>query len=193
MSENNVNGEIIPETTTPVADTSAKIEIPKEAVTSSAPVAVPVTPVPNSTPVVDTSVDKKAKAAQEKAAKKAAKEEAAKNKKIEKKAKKAADLQAKIEQCPKDYRPVGTGTYFWTGFLCLLPIIGLIITIIMSIIPRNKNLKNFVRAILIADVIGIIAFLIMAIIAVAVGGNEVADLIWPFAQFAEDMAAAMGI
>lgn len=222
MAENNVNGEIIPEASAPVTeavapvvetsapavepvvkpaepvvDTSAKIEIPKEAVTAPAAVAVPVAPVVAApAPVVDPKAAK-AKSADEKAAKKAKekaeKAEAKKNKNIEKDAKKAAEIRAKIEQCPKEYKPVSTGKYFWTGVLCYLPIVGLIITIILSIIPRNKNLKNFVRAILIADAICIIVSLIFAIIAVAVGGNKVTDLIWPFTQFVEDMANAMGI
>jgi len=194
MSENNVNGEIIPEVKTPEVDTSAKIEVPVEAVTAPAAVAVPVTPV--DTKVSDSKALDKSKKADEKASKKAAdkaaKEEAKKNKNIEKKAKKAAEYQAKIEQCPKDYKPVSTGKYFWTGFLCNIPVLGLIITIIMSIAPRNKNLKNFARSILVADIIAIILFLIASIVAVAVGGNKVTDLIWPFAQFAEDMASAMG-
>ncbi|MCQ2516865.1 MAG: hypothetical protein MJ094_08395 [Saccharofermentans sp.] len=194
MAENNVNGEIVPEVKAPV-DTSAKIEIPKDAVTAPASVAVPVAPV--EAPVVDPKASAAAKKADDKAAKKAAdkaaKAEAKQNKKSEKKVKKTAEALAKIDQCPKEYKPVSTGTYFWTGFLCLLPAIGIIITIIMSIVPRNKNIKNFVRAILIADAICIILFLIMSIITVAFGGNQVADLIWPFAQFVEDMASALGL
>ena len=197
MAENNVNGEIVPEVKAPEVDTSAKIEIPKEAVTAPAAVAVPVAPVESPAPTADPKAAAAAKKAEDKATKKAAdkaaKAEAKQNKKSEKKVKKTAEALAKIDQCPKEYKPVSTGTYFWTGFLCLLPVIGLIITIIMSIIPRNKNIKNFVRAILIADAICIILFLIMAIVAVTVGGNQVADLMWPFAQFAEDMASALGI
>lgn len=191
MAENN-NGEAIPEVK-PV-DTSAKIEIPVEAVTAPTTVAVPVTPVENNVaPKVDAKAAAKEQKATEKAEKKAKKDEAKQAKKNEKKAQKAAALQAKIDQCPKEYKPVSTGAYFWTGVLCYLPVIGLILTIIMAIAPRNKNLKNFVRAILIADVIAIIVSLIFAIIAVVVGGNEFGDLFWPFAQFVEDMATALGL
>jgi len=132
-------------------------------------------------------------AADAKAEKKAAKEEEKKQKKIEKKAKKAAELQSKIEQCPKDYKPVSTGKYFWIGFLCYLPVIGIIFTILFSIIPRNKNIKHFARAILAAFVIILILVLIGLIALQLTAGDEAYEFLWPLEKFIEDMASAFGI
>ncbi|MBR1797290.1 MAG: hypothetical protein IJ757_04675 [Clostridiales bacterium] len=146
-------------------------------------------------PLVDKAASDKIaaeKAAAEKATKKAQKEEAKKKAKIEKKAKKAAEYQTKVEQCPKDYRPVSTGVFFWTGILCMLPVIGLVFTLLFSLIPRNKNFKNFARAILAGYVILIIVFLIFAIIATFVMGQSISDFIWPFEKFFSDMATALG-
>ncbi len=50
-------------------------------------------------------------------------------------------------------------------FLYSLPIIGFLVCLIMSFAPKNKNLKNFARAILIWVLIGLI---ITALIAGAV-------------------------
>ena len=74
MAENNVNGEIVPEVKAPEVDTSAKIEIPKEAVTAPAAVAVPVAPVESPAPAADPKGAAAAKKAEDKAAKKAAKD-----------------------------------------------------------------------------------------------------------------------
>ena len=152
-------------------------------------------PVVVAAPVVDSAaaanIEAQKKAA-EKAARKAEKEEARKQAKIEKKAKKAAEFQAKIEQCPKDYRPVTIGVFFWCGLLCVLPVIGVIFTILFALIPRNKNFKNFARALLAWYVIGLIVFLIFACITTFVMGQSIADYIWPFEKFFSDMASALG-
>ena len=152
-------------------------------------------PVVVAAPVVDSAaaanIEAQKKAA-EKAARKAEKEEARKQAKIEKKAKKAAEFQAKIEQCPKDYRPVTIGVFFWCGLLCVLPVIGVIFTILFSLIPRNKNFKNFARALLAWYVIALIVFLIFAIITTFVMGQSITDFIWPFEQFFDQMARALG-
>ena len=158
-------------------------ETPKEA-----PVVV-AAPVVDSAAAANIEAQKKAA---EKAARKAEKEEARKQAKIEKKAKKAAEFQAKIEQCPKDYRPVTIGVFFWCGLLCVLPVIGVVFTILFSLIPRNKNFKNFARALLAWYVIALIVFLIFAVIATFVMGQSITDFIWPFEKFFSDMASALG-
>ena len=162
-------------------------------------VVVPEEPVKTQAVASAAVVDKAAadkiaaeKAAAVKAAKKAQKEEAKKQAKIEKKAKKAAEFQAKIEQCPKDYRPVTTGRFFWCGLLCALPVLGVIFTIIFALIPRNKNFKNFARALMAWYVIGLIVFLIFAIITTFVMGQSITDFIWPFEKFFSDMGSALG-
>ena len=143
-------------------------------------------------PVVDKTAKDRIAAAQ-KAAKKEEREQARKQAKIDKKAKKAAEYQSKIEQCPKDYRPVSTGVFFWCGLLCVLPVIGLLFTLIFSLFPINKNFKNFARAILAWYVIAIIVFLIFAIVVTLVMGQSIADYIWPFEQFFDQIGQALGI
>ena len=124
---------------------------------------------------------KAAKKAEEQAAKEAAKKQAAAEKeaekakaakekaeaKLEKKRQKRAAQQALIDACPPQYRPVSTSKYFWLAFLSVLPCIGFIVTIILAIAGRNRNVKNFEKAILAYYIIGIVIALI-AIIVVGV-------------------------
>ena len=77
---------------------------------------------------------------------------------------KRARLQALIDQCPNEYKPVSVSKFFWYGVLCNLPWVGIIFTILFSIFPINKNVKNFARSILILYAIGIIVSLIGMII-----------------------------
>lgn len=124
------------------------------------------------------TAEKAAKKAEEQAAKEAAKKQVALDKeaekariasekanaKIEKKNKKRLAQQALIDACPPQYRPVSTSMYFWLGFLSFLPGIGFIVTVILSICGRNKNVKNFERAILAYYIIALIICLILLII-----------------------------
>lgn len=168
-----------------------KTEPAKEEVKAAAAPATVATAAA-AAPIVDKTAADRIKA-EEKAAKKAQKEQAKKQAKIEKKAKKAAAFQEKVEQCPKDYRPVTVGVFFWCGLLCLLPGIGLIFTLLFSLIPTNKNFKNFARAIFAWYVINLIVLLIFAVIVTFVLGQSIADYIWPFEQFFSDLASAFGI
>ena len=77
---------------------------------------------------------------------------------------KRARLQALIDQCPKEYKPVETSTFFWCGVLCYLPLIGVIFTILFSIFPVNKNIKNYARAVLIGYCILLIVSMILALV-----------------------------
>ncbi len=121
---------------------------------------------------------KAAKKAEEQAAKEAAKKQAAAEKeaekakiakekaeaKLEKKRQKKAAQQALIDACPPQYRPVSTSKYFWLAFLSALPVLGFIITLILAIIGRNRNIKNFEKAILAYYIIALILCLIAVII-----------------------------
>ncbi len=102
----------------------------------------------------------KAQAAADKEAEKAriAKEKA--DAKLEKKRQKREAQQALIDACPPQYRPVSTSMYFWLTFLSAIPVIGFIITIFLSIAGRNRNVKNFEKAIFAYYLIGIIVCLI---------------------------------
>ena len=121
---------------------------------------------------------KAAKKAEEQAAKEAAKKQAqaekeaekariAKEKadaKLEKKKQKKAAEQALVDACPPQYRPVSTSKYFWLAFLSCVPVIGFIATFILSIAGRNRNVKNFERAILAYYIIAIVIALIGLIV-----------------------------
>lgn len=125
--------------------------------------------------------EKKAAEAAQKAAKKAAA-------KAEKDAKKAAakaekrrikreKQQAIIDACPPEYKAMSTAKYFWFGVLCYLPAIGFFITILMSLIPRNRNLKHFARAILINYIIIAVVFAVLVLISYFAVGEGPRDLI----------------
>ena len=121
---------------------------------------------------------KEAKKAEEQAAKDAAKKQAALEKeqekakaakekaeaKLEKKRQKRAAQQALIDACPPQYRPVSTSKYFWLAFLSFIPVIGVIATLILCVAGRNRNVKNFEKAILAYYIIGIVIGLIAIIV-----------------------------
>ena len=177
--------------TEPVKEEAVK-EAPAEEKFVSAPAEPKASaPAAAAAPVVDKAAADRI-AAEQKAIKKAEKEEAKKQAKIDKKAKQAAEFQAKIEQCPKDYRPVTTGVFFWCGLLCVLPVIGIVFTILFALIPRNKNFKNFARALLAWYLIFFIVMLVFALVITLVMGQSIADYIWPFEKFFSDIASAFG-
>ncbi|MBR5944076.1 MAG: hypothetical protein IKZ94_03925 [Lachnospiraceae bacterium] len=121
---------------------------------------------------------KAAKKAEEQAAKDAAKKQAALEKeqekakaakekaeaKLEKKRQKRAAQQALIDACPPQYRPVSTSKYFWLAFLSVIPCIGFFVTLLLAIAGRNRNVKNFEKAILAYYIIGFVLCLIAIIV-----------------------------
>ena len=138
------------------------------------------------------SAAKAAKKAEEQAAKEAAKKQAAADKeaekakaakekadaKLEKKRQKRAAQQALIDACPPQYRPVSTSKYFWLAFLSCIPFVGFILTIFLSIAGRNRNVKNFEKAILAYYIIAIvIALIAMIVIGVALPAANRAEVI----------------
>lgn len=191
MSENDKSKALLDEIKEAPAPEQIKAATP---VAAPEPVKEEFVTVPantNPAPVVDKTAADRIKA-EEKAARKAEKEQARKQAKIEKKAKQAAAFQAKVEQCPRDYRPVGTGLFFWSMLLCSIPVLGILFTLIFSLIPINKNFKHFARAILAWYVIGLIIFLVFAIIVTFGMGQSISDFIWPFEQFFSQIARAFG-
>lgn len=110
-----------------------------------------------------------------------------------KKAKKKAELEARINACPKEYKPISTAKYFWLFFFSVIPVIGILFSIIMSIVPYNKNVKSFERGILLHHAMWIILILIAAlIIFIALGGDAVVDIIKAFGRFFEQIASSFG-
>ena len=96
----------------------------------------------------------KAKAKAEKDAKKAAA-------KAEKRRIKLEKQQAIIDACPPEY----------------LPLLGFFITILVSLIPRNRNLKHFARAILINYIIIAVLFAVLILVSYFAVGEGPRDLI----------------
>jgi len=121
---------------------------------------------------------KAAKKAEEQAAKDAAKKAAAAEKeaekaklaqekadaRLEKKGQKRAAQQALIDACPPQYRPVSTSKYFWLAFLSAIPFIGFVATLILAVAGRNRNVKNFEKAILAYYIIALVLCLIAIIV-----------------------------
>lgn len=61
---------------------------------------------------------------------------------------------------------VSTGAYFGLMFLFAIPLIGLIACIIMAFAPKNPNIKNYARAMLIWTIIGLVLTgILIAVIA----------------------------
>ena len=77
-------------------------------------------------------------------------------------------LKALKAQCPAQYKPVGTSTFFWLGILCNLPVIGILFILILSVAPKNRNIKSFARAKIAYLLIIFIACLIITLVAGAV-------------------------
>ncbi|MBO4873366.1 MAG: zinc ribbon domain-containing protein [Lachnospiraceae bacterium] len=71
---------------------------------------------------------------------------------------------------------VKTGTYFWLMLLFAIPVLGLIVMIIMACAARNKNLKHWVRALLIWILVGLIASLIAGLVLYIIGKNAGIEL-----------------
>ncbi len=191
MSDNDKSKALVDEIKEAPAPEQIKASAPVVVSEPSKEEFVTVPASANPAPVVDKTAADRIKA-EEKAARKAEKEQARKQAKIDKKAQQAAAFQAKVEQCPRDFRPVGTGLFFWSMLLCSIPVLGLLFTIIFSLIPINKNFKHFARAILAWYVIGLIVFLVFAIIVTFGMGQSISDFIWPFEQFFSQIARAFG-
>lgn len=56
---------------------------------------------------------------------------------------------------------VKTGKYFGLIFLYGIPVIGLLACVCMSVFPKNKNVKNFSRAMLIWSILGLIVCILI--------------------------------
>lgn len=214
MSDNEneiINNDSVEATAAPEVDTPDVAPAAPEAPVAPAPVAPVIAPKPvenkaSETPVAPViataaaaAVDDKAKKAEAKKAADQAKKEAKKNaakakkeaKKNEKIAAKKAKIQAKIDACPREYKPLSTSKCFWLIIFGGLPVIGLIVSLITSIIPFNKNIKYVSRALFALHLIGIILLLIGGLIAVYVAGASVTDIINIFVDFFEEISMAV--
>lgn len=80
------------------------------------------------------------------------------------------------KEAPVLPQKVGFGRYFIILLLNLIPVVGFFFILIFALAGKNKNFKNFCRAVLVVD---LIIFITLAIVAAFVGGaiyNEYFDL-----------------
>ena len=159
MADENKINDILNETAEYMAD-PIDIETPAE----SAPVPEVDIPMPETPKKEPAPAPVKVEKEPEIRDRKAEKAEAKEQRKREKRDQKRAKIQAAIDQCPKEYKPLGTSAYFWLSILYSIPVLGFIFVLILSAVPRNRNLKNFTRAILVFYLIAIIIALIAGIV-----------------------------
>ncbi len=72
------------------------------------------------------------------------------------------------------YPAVGTGTYFWLNIVMSIPLVGFILSIILTCAPKNRSLKNYARAYLILNLIVIGLAVVGIIISIAITGSAFA-------------------
>lgn len=154
---------IEPATTTPVSGTVETASAAGGAAVAGAAVA-------------GAAASDKATKKMEKAAAKEAKKEAKKQAKRQKILDKKAKEMEIIDAIPATYKPMSVSKYFWLTVLFGIPGIGFLSTILLSFIPRNRNLKNFARSAFIIIAIPLIVSLIGGVI-VALGFPEVSETI----------------
>lgn len=83
--------------------------------------------------------------------------------------KKAQKINTKTTEMllPKAYRPLSGWNYFWRAVLYLIPVIGWIFVLVHAINCKNRHGRSFARsyfcALLVAAVIGLIAFALSGI------------------------------
>lgn len=104
-----------------------------------------------------------------------------------KKFEKQAKVQEVIDGLPGEYKPVSTSTYFWLGIFGTIPVIGFILTIFLSFTGKNKNRKNFMKAIFVWHVIGIILALIAGLVLTFVFPDSMATLFDAFSDLIIDL------
>ncbi len=126
--------------------------------------------------VAGAAASDKATKKMEKAAAKEAKKEAKKQAKRQKILDKKAKEMEIIDAIPATYKPMSVSKYFWLTVLFGIPGIGFLFTMLLSFIPRNRNLKNFARSAFIIIAIPLIVSLIGGVI-VSLGFPEVSETI----------------
>lgn len=103
---------------------------------------------------------------------------------------KNAKKQAVIDSLPAEYKPVSVSTYFWLTVLAAIPCIGFIFSIILSFSGRNKNRKNFMKAIFVWYIIGIILALIAALVITFAFPDSMSTIIDGVADLLIDLGIA---
>ncbi|MGM9635141.1 MAG: zinc-ribbon domain-containing protein [Candidatus Avispirillum sp.] len=66
---------------------------------------------------------------------------------------------------------VSTARFFWFRVLFAIPLVGFILSIVMSFAPKNKSFKHFARSYMIMNFIAIGIVLVICIVVMATGGT----------------------
>lgn len=79
--------------------------------------------------------------------------------------------QTTVVQSTAEQTTVGTGMYFILMLLFALPVVGFVACIISAFASRNKNIRNFARAMLIWLILSVVLLLILALVGYLIGGT----------------------
>ena len=63
-----------------------------------------------------------------------------------------------------EYKPITAWGYFGYEILFAIPIVGLICALLMSIVAKNKNVKNFARSQFCFFLVILVAYFILAVL-----------------------------
>ncbi|GEM_PF-721097 len=75
-------------------------------------------------------------------------------------------------------KPVPTAGFFWLMLAFSVPVAGFILSIILSSAPKNLSLKHFAKAVLIWQIIGIIACITLIVLAYFLSGSSLEEILW---------------
>lgn len=76
----------------------------------------------------------------------------------------APDISQNKHQNSDLYPPVSTGLFFLLNLIMPIPVVGFILSFILTLAAKNKNLKNYSKAYLIGNLIIIIIAIIILIL-----------------------------
>ncbi len=66
---------------------------------------------------------------------------------------------------------VKTAVYFWLNIAMMIPFVGFILSIVLTCAPKNKSLKNYARAYLIANLLVVGLGVLILILSLVLGGG----------------------
>lgn len=98
----------------------------------------------------------------------------------------------------KEYKPVATAGFFFLALLFSIPGIGLIMSIILACAPKNINLKNYAKSVLIWKIIGLVLLIIIVAMCMFFA-NLVIDFFYDvvpidgIGEFIEDIFSTFGL
>lgn len=116
---------------------------------------------------IEMKEEKKAKKEKDKGVEAAKEPEAVEEVKVVEKVEPTPEPVVQPKEAPVLPQKVGFGRYFIILLLNLIPVVGFFFIFIFSLAGKNKNFKNFCKAVLVVD---LIVLVVVAIVAAFVGG-----------------------